>query len=1066
MASRGGAVPNPTTGIYTETNGDVIEICADAACTSHTTSFAPGDTVYLRVTTTRVFWAWASSSYLRLNDFQNNQVASSNWTRVNNNSPYVYTASLVIPNSVSGYLKVSGNVSIWWAAVQFDEQIHVSGLNQYLRFFSDPARSDESYTFAPGATVHVSAYGSGAAYSPGNTGAVNGLYDSTGTAAYNWNAPTVTQNGNWYDFSLTLPGAGLNDGDWYDLETGLLDASGATIESMPEMIQIDGSPPVAAVTSPAAGYVSGNVQVNGTATDAISFYKYGLEYGAGSAPSSWIPVGGEAYTPVTGGLLGNWDTTAVPDGLYTLRLTATDRAYNTGVATVQVRVDNHPPVISGIGASPVHSSSATVNWTTNEPAGSQVDYGTSPGSYPYSTTLDPAPVTSHSQTLTGLKPNTTYYYRVRSTDPAGNAAVSAESSFHTANITILQPYPALGRDTNYGTARPDWNRGAEEYLRAGDLASPDYGTMRSVLRFDLAGIPAGATVNSATMSLYQVAEGDHSTPVLDAHRLTADWKEGTGAGSATGDGATWNTSDGQSSWLTAGGGFDPVPGASAIAPDSTGAWVDWDITGLTQSWIDGTAPNYGVLVKRSVENPAGSDLKRFVSSDYAADGSLRPRLTIEWTGADTRAPNIGEVRSENITLTGADIKWSTDEDSSSQVEFGTTTSYGSTSPVDATLVNQHSVTLTGLAPDTLYHYRVISSDAAGNQATSGDFVFHTAAQLVIQPAAGTASDTTIFSSRPNLNYGISTFIRAGNNNAGIFRGALRFDLSAIPAGSVIQSATFSLYQYAQASTATPQLGVYGAARAWKQGTGNAQATGNGATWNTYDGVNNWTAWGGDFNPAAQATANAPNGTNIWVNFDVTALTQNWVNGSVANNGVFIKKVTESNTRDFKTYRSAEYNANPAQRPKLVVQYLPAPDTITMTVNATFNRDGSFGSGSVDFGNVSPGTTYDVGAAATPPYAVDLSVNSSAPWGLKVSAAGDLVESSPVSAIDISNLQWKNDADLPGAYQSMVKSPAETVITSGQIPGARSFYFDFRLAVPSLATSGSYSTTLLYTAYTQ
>ena len=42
-------------------------------------------------------------------------------------------------------------------------------------------------------------------------------------------------------------------------------------------------------------------------------------------------------------------------------------------------------------------------------------------------------VTTHSQTLNGLKPNTTYHFRVKSTDAAGNPAVSEDYTFTTGS---------------------------------------------------------------------------------------------------------------------------------------------------------------------------------------------------------------------------------------------------------------------------------------------------------------------------------------------------------------------------------------------------------------------------------------------------------------------------------------------------------------------------------------------------------------------------------------------------------------------------------------------------------
>ncbi|HJQ69750.1 MAG TPA: fibronectin type III domain-containing protein, partial [Blastocatellia bacterium] len=47
------------------------------------------------------------------------------------------------------------------------------------------------------------------------------------------------------------------------------------------------------------------------------------------------------------------------------------------------------------------------------------------------------------------------------------------------------------------------------------------------------------------------------------------------------------------------------------------------------------------------------------------------------------------------------------------------------SPLNTSMVTTHSVTLTGLTASRLYHYRVKSKDASGNQGVSGDFTFTT-----------------------------------------------------------------------------------------------------------------------------------------------------------------------------------------------------------------------------------------------------------------------------------------------------------------------------------------------------
>jgi hypothetical protein len=91
---------------------------------------------------------------------------------------------------------------------------------------------------------------------------------------------------------------------------------------------------------------------------------------------------------------------------------------------------------------------------------------------------------------------------------------------------------------------------------------------------------------------------------------------------------------------------------------------------------------------------------------------------------DTTPPVISNVAAGSITDTSATITWDTDEPATSLVEYGTTTSYGSTSSV-AGYTTSHSVPLTGLTANTTYHYRVVSEDSSTNSSQSGDNTFTT-----------------------------------------------------------------------------------------------------------------------------------------------------------------------------------------------------------------------------------------------------------------------------------------------------------------------------------------------------
>jgi hypothetical protein len=79
----------------------------------------------------------------------------------------------------------------------------------------------------------------------------------------------------------------------------------------------------------------------------------------------------------------------------------------------------------------------------------------------------------------------------------------------------------------------------------------------------------------------------------------------------------------------------------------------------------------------------------------------------------------------SVQSSGATIGWTTNEPADTQVQYGLTTSYGSLTPLNSGLVTSHSQVLSGLAPRTWYHLRMMSRDAAGNLTVSSDVKFKT-----------------------------------------------------------------------------------------------------------------------------------------------------------------------------------------------------------------------------------------------------------------------------------------------------------------------------------------------------
>jgi hypothetical protein len=189
-------------------------------------------------------------------------------------------------------------------------------------------------------------------------------------------------------------------------------------------------------------------------------------------PSNWGDADWTSEEPpgATLDVLVRTGDTPVPDGTWTAYVTLPGSGFPVGGSSryLQYRVDLGtsapartpvlfdisfdceagpdvtPPLLTNLDASPgPDGTTATVTWDTNEPADSRVDYGTAPGSLPFSASAA-ALVTAHSLELAGLSPGTTYYYRATSADAAANAGTEPPPPSPPA--TFSTPYPPCAVD--------------------------------------------------------------------------------------------------------------------------------------------------------------------------------------------------------------------------------------------------------------------------------------------------------------------------------------------------------------------------------------------------------------------------------------------------------------------------------------------------------------------------------------------------------------------------------------------------------------------------------------------
>ena len=544
--------------------------------------------------------------------------------------------------------------------------------------------------------------------------------------------------------------------------------------------------------------------------------------------------------------------------------------------------DTTPPTITQVNASPAtNGTSATVTWTTDEPSDSRVNYGTSSGSLNLNQS-NAALVTSHSITLSGLSPNTTYFFQVRSADASGNAATSpaTPASFQTPNVTQpgtftdttvadfsggtgdagtsitdtsggeLQLAPAAGSEFS-GTTLPTgwtssiWASGGSVSVAGGKMSvgaaeantTALYNPGRSLeftatfsggayqhigFATDLNSPPwaifstktggalwARTAVSASSIQETQIPGSWLGTP----HRFRIDWNatsvvywiDGVQVASHTISPAVqmrpiasdFNSTAGSVvlDWMRMTPYASPGTFTSRVldsAQASTWGAATWNAATPTGTSLqvsvrtgntatpDGTWSAFAPLASSgaSVGGPTARYLQyRVVLS--TTDPSQTPSLTDitfkSTSGPDTTPPVITQVSASPATNgTSATITWTTDEPSTSRADYGTSSSALNLNQTNATLVTSHSITLNGLSPSTTYYFRVTSTDASGNAATSPPTTgspasFLTATpdttppmitQVIASPATnGTSATITWTTDEPSdsrVNYGTSS----------------------------------------------------------------------------------------------------------------------------------------------------------------------------------------------------------------------------------------------------------------------------------------------------------------------
>lgn len=560
-----------------------------------------------------------------------------------------------------------------------------------------------------------------------------GAEDTTPPYGVSWNT-LLSANGSHSLTAIARDAAG---------NSGTSAPIGVTVNNPPP----DTTPPAVSITAPAAGStVSGSpVAVSADASDNVGVS--GVQFKLDGAN-----LGAEDTTAPYGIF---WNTFLTSNGPHTLTAVARDAAGNSTTSLpVNVTVNNVdvvPPVISSVSASNVSTTGATVTWVTNEPADSQVEYGTT-AAYGSSTVLAPALVLAHSQALSGLVPATLYHYRVRSRDAAGNLSLSPDSTFTTLSVGA-ELIAHWKMDEGSGVIAADSSgNGHTGSLVGGATWTP--GRIGQAVRLDgiddhvSAAHSADENAFPLTVSAwFQTSTTSGARAVVNKYRAASF--DGYQIFFNNGRLCAWylrnssnNVYDGTTCLFSVPGYNDGLWHQAVFVVDASGGTFYVDGTEKGQRAWTGTAGpvtsiepvhlgHYPGATAGTEYLPGAVDDVRLYSRALTA--AEVAQLYAQAPPPDTNPPVISAVAATGISGTTATITWTTDEPSDSQVEYGPTAAYKSATAVDPAQVTAHVRGVTGLAPSTLYHYRVKSRDAAGNLAVSADFTFTTAA---VGPSTG------------------------------------------------------------------------------------------------------------------------------------------------------------------------------------------------------------------------------------------------------------------------------------------------------------------------------------------
>lgn len=205
-----------------------------------------------------------------------------------------------------------------------------------------------------------------------------------------------------------------------------------------------------------------------------------------------------------------------------------------------------------------------------------------------------------------------------------------------------------------------------------------------------------------------------------------------------------------------------------VVVTSSTATISWTTDRVSSSFVNyGRSTDLGEskgsleeVVVHEVEltglNPATNYYYRAQSFDEARDYTLEQAQSDQFTFTTSVAPAISDVNIEDVRQTLALVSWKTTTVSTSVVKYGKTTDYGeSVDDMSTGATTLHTVRLSNLDSESLYHVRIYGVDIEGNDLVSDDYVFQTLAfprifNVTFEPVEEASSATVMVNWETNV----------------------------------------------------------------------------------------------------------------------------------------------------------------------------------------------------------------------------------------------------------------------------------------------------------------------------